>query len=45
MVNMVLQFLRKNDVMNQIMVLDEVFEMYEELDVLVVEVILQKVLM
>ena len=45
MVNVALQYLRKNDVMNQSMALDEVSEVYEEPDASVVEVIPQTVLM
>ncbi len=45
MVNTVLQFLRKNDVMNQTTALDEVPETYEEPDASAVEAIPQKVLM
>ena len=45
MVNTALQFLRKNDVMNQTMALDEVPETYDEPDASAVEAIPQKVLM
>ena len=45
MVNTALQFLRKNDVMNQTTALDEVPETYEEPDASAVEAIPQKVLM
>lgn len=45
MVNTALQFLRKNDVMNQTMALDGVPETYDEPDASAVEAIPQKVLM
>ena len=45
MVNTALQFLRKNDVMNQTTALDEVPETYEEPDASAVDTIPQKVLM
>ena len=45
MVNVALQYLRKNDVINQAMALDEAPETYEEPDIAAVEAIPQKVLM
>lgn len=45
MVNTVLQYLRKNDVMNQSAALDDVPETYEEPDASAVDTIPQKVLM
>ena len=45
MVNVALQYLRKNNVMNQAMALDEAPETYEEPDIAAVEAIPQKVLM
>lgn len=45
MVNVALQFLRKNDVINQSATLEEVPEVYEEPDASVVEMIPQSVLM
>ena len=45
MVNTVLQYLRKNDVMSQSAALDDVPETYEEPDASAVDTIPQKVLM
>lgn len=45
MVNTVLQYLRKNDVMSQSTALDDVLETYEEPDASAVDTIPQKVLM